>query len=55
MRLSILSMIIIVVWAQTTERFEAIYPLLKEVALAPGSREIFGFSLKLAGEGIITK
>ncbi|KAG7583185.1 Transmembrane protein 214 [Arabidopsis suecica] len=36
---------------KTTERFEAIYPLLKEVALAPGSREIFGFSLKLAGEG----
>ncbi|XP_056845270.1 uncharacterized protein LOC108853232 isoform X1 [Raphanus sativus] len=36
-----------------TERFEAIYPLLKEVALAPGScalqHNIFTFSLKLAG------
>ncbi|EOA27359.1 hypothetical protein CARUB_v10023473mg, partial [Capsella rubella] len=47
-----------------TERFEAIYPLLKEVALAgePGSKlmkqateQIFTFSLKLAGEGISNK
>ncbi|EOA34920.1 hypothetical protein CARUB_v10020004mg [Capsella rubella] len=45
---------------KATERFEAIYPLLKEVALAgaPGSKamkqvtqQIFTFSLKLAGEG----
>ncbi|CAA7038629.1 unnamed protein product [Microthlaspi erraticum] len=38
-----------------TKRFEAVYPLLKEVALAPESGEnavgqIFNFSLKLAGE-----
>ncbi|XP_056867329.1 uncharacterized protein LOC108862335 isoform X2 [Raphanus sativus] len=39
----------------TTERFQAIYPLLKEVALAPDSRSagelkhIFAFSLKFAG------
>ena len=47
---------------QATERFEAIYPLLKEVALAgaPGSKamkqvtqQIFTFALKLAGEGTI--
>ncbi|KAG7589687.1 Transmembrane protein 214 [Arabidopsis suecica] len=45
---------------KATERFEAIYPLLKEVALAgaPGSKamkqvtqQIFTFALKLAGEG----
>ncbi|XP_010436119.2 PREDICTED: uncharacterized protein LOC104719833 isoform X2 [Camelina sativa] len=43
---------------ETTKRFEAIYPLLKEVALAPekatGSdtmKQIFTFSLRLAGEG----
>ncbi|VVB17076.1 unnamed protein product [Arabis nemorensis] len=51
---------------KATERFEAIYPLLKEVALAgaPGSKamkqvtqQIFTFALKLAGEGnpILTK
>ncbi|KAF3523315.1 hypothetical protein F2Q69_00051342 [Brassica cretica] len=45
---------------KATERFEAVYPLLKEVALAgaPGSKamkqvtqQIFTFALKLAGEG----
>ncbi|EFH62587.1 hypothetical protein ARALYDRAFT_892928 [Arabidopsis lyrata subsp. lyrata] len=45
---------------KATERFEAIYPLLKEVALAGASgsklmkqvtEQIFTFSLKLAGEG----
>ncbi|XP_010552700.1 PREDICTED: uncharacterized protein LOC104823001 [Tarenaya hassleriana] len=45
---------------KATERFEAIYPLLKEVALAgaPGSKamkqvtqQIFTFALKAAGEG----
>ncbi|CAN6852249.1 unnamed protein product [Brassica oleracea] len=45
---------------KATERFEAVYPLLKEVALAgaPGSKamkqvtqQIFTFSLRLAGEG----
>ena len=39
----------------TTERFQAIYPLLKEVALAPDTsadalKQIFTFSLKLAGQ-----
>ncbi|WZZ19644.1 uncharacterized protein BNAA09G51360D isoform X1 [Brassica napus] len=41
---------------EATERFEAIYPLLKEVALAPDTitsanalKQIFTFSLKLAG------
>ena len=43
----------------TTERFQAIYPLLKEVALAPDTsadalKQILTFSLRLAGEeGII--
>lgn len=45
---------------QATERFEAVYPLLKEVALAgaPGSKamkqvtqQIFTSALRLAGEG----
>ncbi|XP_010507975.1 PREDICTED: uncharacterized protein LOC104784632 [Camelina sativa] len=44
---------------EVTERFEAVYHLLKEVALAPESsatggnamEEIFTFSLKLVGEG----
>jgi hypothetical protein len=39
---------------KATERFEAIYPLLKEVALAPGTNtmeQIFTSSLNLAGEG----
>ncbi|KAG2313053.1 hypothetical protein Bca52824_024610 [Brassica carinata] len=45
---------------KATERFEAVYPLLKEVALAgaPGSKamkqvtqQIFTFALRLAGEG----
>ncbi|XP_019100686.1 PREDICTED: transmembrane protein 214-like [Camelina sativa] len=43
---------------KATERFEAVYPLLKEVALAPETatggnalEQIFTFSLKLAGEG----
>ncbi|EOA18580.1 hypothetical protein CARUB_v10007146mg [Capsella rubella] len=42
---------------EATKRFEAIYPLLKEVALAPESstgsnavKQIFTFSLRLAGE-----
>ncbi|CAA7038641.1 unnamed protein product [Microthlaspi erraticum] len=38
---------------KSTKRFEAVYPLLKEVALAPGGNavgHIFTFSLKLAGE-----
>ncbi|CAH8313297.1 unnamed protein product [Eruca vesicaria subsp. sativa] len=40
---------------EATKRFEAIYPLLKEVALAPDSsanavKQIFTFSLKLAGQ-----
>ncbi|KAH0878198.1 hypothetical protein HID58_065592, partial [Brassica napus] len=39
---------------ESTQRFEAIYPLLKEVALAPdisanALKQIFTFSLKLAG------
>ncbi|CAH8358048.1 unnamed protein product [Eruca vesicaria subsp. sativa] len=40
----------------TSERFQAIYPLLKQVALAPDTlsanalKQIFTFSLKLAGE-----
>ncbi|EOA16590.1 hypothetical protein CARUB_v10004754mg, partial [Capsella rubella] len=40
---------------EVTERFGTIYPLLKEVAFAPGSntlKQIFTFSLKLAGEGV---
>lgn len=45
---------------QATERFEAVYPVLKEVALAgaPGSKamkqvtlQIFGFAILAAGEG----
>ncbi|XP_019089779.1 PREDICTED: uncharacterized protein LOC104733573 [Camelina sativa] len=43
---------------ETTNRFEAIYPLLKEVALAPDSatgsntmKQILTFSLRLAGKG----
>ncbi|CAH8272723.1 unnamed protein product [Arabidopsis lyrata] len=43
---------------KATKRFEKVYPLLKEVALAPKSategkavEQIFTFSLKLAGEG----
>ncbi|EOA18469.1 hypothetical protein CARUB_v10007015mg [Capsella rubella] len=43
---------------EATKRFEAIYPLLKEVALAPESargsntmKQILTFSLRLAGEG----
>uniref|UniRef100_A0A1J3JZS4 Uncharacterized protein n=1 Tax=Noccaea caerulescens TaxID=107243 RepID=A0A1J3JZS4_NOCCA len=44
---------------KATERFEAIYPLLKEVALAPtGSntmKQIFTISLNLAGQGISNK
>lgn len=58
MRLSILIISVISVWAKTTERFEAIYPLLKKVALAPGCNameEIFELSLKLlVVEGIVT-
>ena len=44
---------------ESTQRFEAIYPLLKEVALAPDTsadalKQILTFSLRLAGEeGII--
>ncbi|XP_010507829.1 PREDICTED: uncharacterized protein LOC104784499 [Camelina sativa] len=45
---------------KSTKRFEAIYPLLKEVALAPETatggkavEQIFTFSLKLAGEGVV--
>lgn len=49
---------------QATERFEAIYPTLKEVALAgsPGSKamkqvsqQIFSFAIKAAGESIHTR
>lgn len=45
---------------QATERFEAVYPVLKDVALAvsPGSKamkqltlQIMNFSIKAAGEG----
>jgi len=48
---------------QATERFEAVYPTLKEVALAgaPGSKamkqvsqQIFGFAVTAAGEGDCT-
>ncbi|XP_019100697.1 PREDICTED: uncharacterized protein LOC104788717 [Camelina sativa] len=45
---------------KSTKRFEAVYPLLKEVAFAPESatggkavEQIFTFSLKLAGEGVV--
>lgn len=51
-----------VIFLQATERFEAIYPTLKEVALAgsPGSKamkqvsqQIFSFAAKAAGESMI--
>lgn len=50
------------IFFQATERFEAIYPTLKEVALAgsPGSKamkqvsqQIFSFVAKAAGESMI--
>ena len=46
---------------QATERFEAAYPILKEVALAGASgskamkqvsQQMFGFAILAAGEGI---
>ena len=49
-------------YLQATERFEAIYPTLKEVALvgSPGSKalkqvsqKIFSFAAKAAGESMI--
>jgi hypothetical protein len=58
MRLSILITSMVSIRTQATERFEAIYPLLKEVALAcePGSelmkqvtQQIFHYSLIIAG------
>jgi hypothetical protein len=50
-----------VAFIQATERFEAIYPILREVALggSPGSKamkqvsqQIFSFAIKAAGEGM---